>query len=391
MALYRGARLVEVCAGRLGPAVDILTEGERIVRIDAASPSQPPPGARVVSVEGLFVSPDLINTHERLATPPDRVFAESMMRKDLFGGVTAVRDMADDLRLVAELGRESRGAEIPGPDIVFAALMAGPAFKVLQASDIRRTQAEGKVGLIYGFQNLEVGPDLDRIDLFSDLGVRVAQLTYNPANRFGDGCMAPLNRGLTPLGRATVDRLNAARLMVDLSHSGERTCLDALSVSTRPISINHTGCRALADLPRNKTDAELRGVAEKGGFVGIYFMPYLTLSGQARAADVVAHIEHALRVCGEDHVGVGTDGDVTAIDDLEAYKARLAREIAGRAAAGIAATGEGANTYPFVLDLRGPEQFRKLAQLLLERGHSTRRIEKILGLNFLAFATEIWG
>jgi membrane dipeptidase len=179
--------------------------------------------------------------------------------------------------------------------------------------------------------------------------------------------------------------------MVDLSHSGERTCLDAIAASEGPISINHTGCRALTDLPRNKTDAELRGVAEKGGFVGIYFMPYLNLSGHAHAEDVVAHIDHAVNVCGEDHVGIGTDGSITAIDDLEAYKADLAAEIAGRAKAGIGATGERADTYPFAVDLRGVDQFRKLASLLKAKGYSTSRIDKILGANFVAFAREIWG
>jgi membrane dipeptidase len=162
-------------------------------------------------------------------------------------------------------------------------------------------------------------------------------------------------------------------------------------VSTQPISINHTGCRALIDLPRNKTDAELRGVAEKGGFVGIYFMPYLNPTGHAAAADVVAHIAHAVDVCGEDHVGIGTDGDVTTVDDLGVYNAHLAQEVAERAKIGIGATGERADTYPFVLDLRGVEQFRKLTALLKEKGWSQRRIEKILGLNFLTYARQVWG
>ncbi|HSZ51229.1 MAG TPA: membrane dipeptidase [Caulobacteraceae bacterium] len=264
--------------------------------------------------------------------------------------------------------------------------------KVNTADDILRAQRESKVGVFYGFQNtVQLGDKSQRADLFANLGVRVIQLTYNPANAVGDGSMAPQTRGLTSFGREVVERLNATRVMVDLSHSGERTCLDAISASKAPISINHTGCRALADLPRNKTDAELRGVAEKGGFVGIYFMPYLTLSGHPSAEDVVAHVDHAVNVCGEDHVGIGTDGDVSAIDDLDAYRARLAAEIAGRAAAGIGATGERADTYPFVVDLRGPDQFRKLARLLKARGYSERRIDKILGLNFVAYAREIWG
>ena len=264
--------------------------------------------------------------------------------------------------------------------------------KILSAADIRRAKAERKIGLLYGFQNgAMMGKDASRVDIFADLGVRVFQLTYNPANQLGDGSMAPENRGLTPFGREVVARLNTKRMMVDLSHSGEATCLDAARASTAPISINHTGCRAVANLPRNKTDAELRLVAERGGFVGIYFMPFLNLSGHAHAEDVVAHIDHAVTICGEDHVGIGTDGDVSQIDDLKAYEAVLAREIADRRAAGISAAGERPDTYPFTVDLRGPDQFRKLARLLAAKGYTPRRIEKILGQNFLRFAQDVWG
>ncbi len=264
--------------------------------------------------------------------------------------------------------------------------------KIWNAADIRRAHENGKIGLIYGFQNAAMmGDDASRVDIFADLGVRVIQLTYNPANQLGDGSMAPQNRGVSPFGREVIARLNDQRVMVDLSHSGEQTCLDAARVSRAPVSINHTGCRALVDLPRNKTDAELRLVAERGGFVGIYFMPFLNRSGHASADDVVAHIEHAVKICGEDHVGIGTDSDVSQIDDLEAYKAELAKEIATRRAAGISAAGERPDTYPFVLDLRGPDQFRKLARLLKAKGYSQTRIEKILGLNFLRYAELIWG
>ncbi len=269
---------------------------------------------------------------------------------------------------------------------------AGDLLKVLTAADIRRARAEKKIGLIYGFQNgAMMGNDASRVDVFAGLGVRVFQLTYNPANQLGDGSMAPENRGLTPFGRAVVARLNECRVMVDLSHSGERTCLEAARVSKAPISINHTGCRAVTDLPRNKTDAELRLVAEKGGFVGIYFMPFLNASGHVHAADVVAHIDHAVNVCGEDHVGIGTDGPVTQIDDLQAYQAQLAKEIEQRRRAGISAAGERPDTYPFAVDLRGPQQFHRLAQLLAQKGYSSGRIDKILGLNFLRYAETVWG
>ena len=264
--------------------------------------------------------------------------------------------------------------------------------KVLTTADIARAKAERKIGVIYGFQNAAMmGDDPKRVDIFADMGVKIIQLTYNLPNQLGDGSMGKEGRGLTPFGRQVVERLNANKVMVDLSHSGRQICLDAARASKQPISINHTGCRALTDLPRNKTDEELRLVAEKGGFVGIYFMPFLAADGQAHAADVVAHIEHALKVCGEDHVGIGTDGGTTQIDDLKAYAAALAKENAERRAAGISAPGESATTYPFVIDLRGPDQFRKLARMLSARGHSRARIEKIMGLNFIRYGKEVWG
>ena len=264
--------------------------------------------------------------------------------------------------------------------------------KVLGTADLHRAHEQRRVGVIYGFQNaVAVGDDLDRIGVFDERGVRVVQLTYNQANHIGDGSMAPGNRGLSRFGHQVVERLGEHRIMVDLSHSGERTCLEVARLSRLPVSVNHTGCRALADLPRNKTDEELRLVVERGGFVGIYFMPFLTLSGHARAADVVEHIAHAVNVCGEDAVGIGTDGTVTAIDDLDAYRSHLAHEVAERAKAGIGATGERADTYPFVVDLRGVDQFKTLARMLKARGHKQARIDKILGLNFVAYAREIWG
>ena len=264
--------------------------------------------------------------------------------------------------------------------------------RVLTADDILRAKREGKIGIIYGVQNgAMVGDRPERIDLFADLGLRVVQLTYNPENRLGGGAVAPARTPLSPLGREVIVRCNARRVMVDLSHSGFRTCFEAARASTRPISINHTGCRALNDVPRNKSDEELRAVASKGGFVGIYFMPFLNPTSRATAEDVVAHIDHAVNVCGEDHVGLGTDGGTTGIDDLTAYRGFVRQQIENRRKAGIGAPGENADTLPLVLDLMGPGQFDKLAGLLSRRGYSGRRIDKILGLNFLAFAREIWG
>ena len=269
---------------------------------------------------------------------------------------------------------------------------AADLVKIHTAADIQAAEKSGKIGVIYGFQNgAMMGRDASRAGIFADLGVRVIQLTYNPANQIGHGCMSVEDGCLSAFGHEVVESLNGSRIMVDLSHSGTQTCLDAACASQAPVSINHTGCRAMTDLPRNKSDEELRLVASKGGFVGIYFMPFLKSDGHPGAEDVAAHIDHAIDVCGEDHVGIGTDGSATPIDDLGAYGAYLAKQVEDRRKSGLGATGERAGSYPFVADLRGVDQFRKLSHLLKAHGHPEARIEKILGLNFLRFARDVWG
>jgi membrane dipeptidase len=275
---------------------------------------------------------------------------------------------------------------------VLIAQHAADLIKVLTTEDIRQAKAQHRIGVILGFQNSAMmGNHAERVDIFADLGVRVIQLTYNGANALGGGALSPSGAGLTPFGHQVIERLNAKRVIVDLAHSGEQTCLDAARASRHPIAISHTGCRALTDLPRNKTDEELRLVASRGGFVGIYFMPFLTTGRNATSDDVVAHIEHAVQVCGEDHVGIGTDGSFTPVDDLEAYRRSLAEEIASRRAKGVSAPGERPDIFPFAIDMRGPDQLRQLADKLARRGYGATRIEKILGLNFVRYAREVWG
>ena len=273
----------------------------------------------------------------------------------------------------------------------FIAAHAGALRRVLGVADIAAASAAGQVGVIYGFQNTEMlGRELDRVRLFAKMGVRVIQLTYNGRNAVGDGATVPDDQGLSRFGAEVLERLQAEGVLVDLSHSSEKTCLDALALAQRPLAITHSACRAVADHPRNKSDAELRLLADRGGVIGMYFMPYLRLAGQPVAADLVAHLEHAISVCGEDHVGLGTDGGTTGHDDMTAYRRQLEDEIARRRRMGIGAPGETAEVCTFLPDLCGPTQFQRLADLLAARGHSERRIEKILGGNFRRLMTESW-
>lgn len=125
--------------------------------------------------------------------------------------------------------------------------------------------------------------------------------------------------------------------------------------------------------------------------MGVYFMPYLSPGRQHMAADIVAHIEHAINVCGEDHVGIGTDNSVTAIDDTPAYLAEHRKDVENRKKLGVGAPNESPDIVLIPPDLMGPIQYEVLASMLSSRGHSDARIEKILGGNFMRLFGEVWG
>ena len=259
------------------------------------------------------------------------------------------------------------------------------------SADIAGAKSSGRLGLIYGFQDATpIAEDLTRVDTFAELGVRVFQLTYNRRNLVGDGCLEPGNAGLSSFGLELVERLNERQLLIDLSHGGERTTREAIAASKVPLAISHTGCATLVPLPRNKTDSELKALADKGGVAGIYLMPFLRRAGQPSAQDLLAHIEHAIKVCGEDHVGIGTDGGISPIKFDAAYRRKFAAEVAERRAHGISAPGERPDVYTFLPDLNSADRFARIGGLLAQRGHSAARIEKILGGNFARLFDAVW-
>ncbi len=228
------------------------------------------------------------------------------------------------------------------------------------------------------------------MDTFRNLGVRIFQLTYNRRNLVGDGCLEPGNAGLSQFGRQFIARLNERKALVDLSHAGERTTLEAVDASKAPIAISHTGCAALAANPRNKTDNELRKLADKGGYVGMYMMPFLRTQGQPMAGDLVRHLDHAIDICGEDHVGVGTDGGISPVEVTPEFKKSFAEEINQRRKLGISAPGEQPDVYTFLPDLNTADRFDRLAVLLSAHKYPDARIEKVLGGNFARLLQTVW-
>lgn len=263
---------------------------------------------------------------------------------------------------------------------------------VRSGGDLERARREGTLGLIYGFQGTEsLGEDIERIPMFRERGVRVIQLTHNRRNLVGDGCMEPGDAGLSNFGRHVVERLNAEKIVVDLAHGSARTMAEGIAASRAPPLISHTGCRALADLPRNTHDATLRALADKGGVAGIIFWPYLRTDTQPMAEDVIRHIEHAVKVCGEDHVGIGTDTGIAPIERTPAFEQDNREWVAGAVEDGVFDRGRPPDLYTFIPDLNTAGRFDTLASLLSKRGHSGARIEKILGGNFARVFAEVWG
>jgi membrane dipeptidase len=263
--------------------------------------------------------------------------------------------------------------------------------RVRTAADIAGAKSAGRLGLIYGFQDgVAFDTDLARLDEFRRLGIRIVQPTYNRRNLLGDGCLEPANAGLSKAGVEAIERMNQLGILVDLSHCGRKTAADAIRHSQKPVAFTHTGSAALADHPRNRTDAELRAVADKGGVSGIYFMPFLNIGKQPTAVDVILHLEHMIKVAGEDHVSIGTDGGLSAETVDQRFKDNFAKSVRARRAAGISAPGETEEGYLFAAELNTPRRLETLADMLLSKGHSSTRVEKILGRNLLRVLSETW-
>ena len=260
------------------------------------------------------------------------------------------------------------------------------------AADILKAKREKKFGIILGTQDTSmVGAQLDRLAQLKKDGVMTVQLTYNLQNLSGDGSLEPTNGGLSNLGRDTIRRIESEKLLLDLAHGGARTIDEAIAYAKRPLVISHTGARALMDHPRNVADATMKAVADKGGVVGVYFMPYLRADMHPAAADVIAHVEHVAKVVGEDHIGIGTDNGVLPLNLDPASKKRLDDWQRERIRLGIAAPGEAVGVYPYVAEYNSVDRYRRFAADLARRGWSQTRLEKLMGGNFLRVYRDAWG
>lgn len=262
---------------------------------------------------------------------------------------------------------------------------------VRKHSEIALAKRDGKLGLLPGFQYTSfLEEDAGRIDLFRKLGVRIMQLTYNNHGLFGGGCLDPRDSGLTPAGVAALSKMNQLGVAADLSHSGYRTTADAISASSKAVLITHSGCAAVYAHPRNKPDDILKSLADRGGYFGVYLMPYLVASPTVPTRrHVLDHLVHAINVCGADQVGIGSDGSIQKVVLTPTQIANFNADMARRKQLHIGAPGE--DRYPYVPDLNGPDHMQIIAEELDRRGQPSSTIEKVLGSNFQRILGEVWG
>ncbi len=257
--------------------------------------------------------------------------------------------------------------------------------KATSLADIDKAQKEGKLAIFYLFQNsTQFGRDLDQVDKFYDLGVRISQITYNHQNWAGAGCKERTDAGLTYFGLELVEKMNDIGMLIDLSHANMTTMADTIKASRVPVSISHTTCYALNPNERNTTDENLKLLADKGGVVGMgQIRPFISKKREGAYELYIDHIMHAIKVAGEDHVCIGSDRDHRVIEMSDDYIAELKAE-------------EGPNfhieDWPLFMDeLNGPRRMETIWDSLQARKLSSITIEKVMGKNLYRLYKEVIG
>ena len=257
--------------------------------------------------------------------------------------------------------------------------------KATGIKDIEQTKEKGRRAVILNFQNTtHIGTDLDKLDFFYNLGVRIIQLTYNTRNFVGDGCTERTDAGLSDFGIQVVKRMNELGILIDLSHCGHKTTMDAIEISTEPVAFTHAFCRKLHEHDRGKTDEELKALAEKGGYCGIVVVPFFIAKENPLLDHFLDHLEHAIEIMGIDKVGVGTDWGAVYPEPLLARLNEEVKRIGFREEHNV-------DWRAVTKGFKDWRDWPNITYGLVSRGYSDQEIKGILGGNFLKSFREVVG
>ncbi|MBT6275145.1 MAG: membrane dipeptidase [Chromatiales bacterium] len=256
--------------------------------------------------------------------------------------------------------------------------------KIYTADDIRAAKEAGKVGIILGWQNTSaLGTDIRNLQIFHELGVRVVQMTYNTQNLAGSGCWESRDSGLSDFGRHAIEEMNRLGILIDLSHVGPLTSQQTIEHSSKPVAYTHC-CPMLKEHARNKTDDQLRAVAERGGFVGFAsYTPFLPKGPDTTIDDCVEAMNYLINLVGETAVGIGTDW---VQDQDVAFYDYLCRD----KGVGRPTTPPYTQVPPMPKGLETLGVFGNFIPAMERAGWSETRIRGVLGENWLRFLEEAW-
>ena len=256
--------------------------------------------------------------------------------------------------------------------------------RIDSAEDLASVHGSGRTGILIGLQTSSHFHTLDDVNQFYWLGQRVSQLTYNSRNMIGNGATERVDGGISDFGVAIVERMNEIGMAVDVSHSGDRTTLDACEVSSRPVLFTHSNSRVLSGgHPRTKTDEAIRAMAATGGVMGMTGVRMFVKDREPTTIeDYIDHFDHVRDLVGVEHLGVGSDVDLHGYDDMppDEYEA-------------LKAAYKDSYAFRDKIDIEGvdhPKRMFDLTEALIRRGYTDDHIRGILGGNFQRVLGEIW-
>jgi membrane dipeptidase len=241
--------------------------------------------------------------------------------------------------------------------------------KVQRADDILSARQCGAIGFLPTVEHLAMGAELHHIDVLYGMGVRLAGLTYSRKTYVGDGQFERTDCGLSDLGIAAIERMNDLGMIVDLSHAGARTALEAIEQSRAPVVFSHNAAKAIWPTNRTRADEDFVACAAKGGLIGVTAVPNsLSDAPDQDIACVLDHYDYLVKLVGVDHVAIGTDTIVG--DHVGFHKVAMGRDVTGR-------------TFPapYLNGLESPADGKNIIRGLIARGYDDEAIRKIAGQN----------
>lgn len=256
---------------------------------------------------------------------------------------------------------------------------------VTRTEEILEAKQEGKQAVMYQLEPQTIGRKLERIEIAYGLGVRMMLLTFNTKNYLGDGCTAKTDSGLSYLGIEVVERLNDMGILIDLSHCGIQTTMDAIKYSKDPVLFNHTGARLLnPPVARLKWDEQLTALADKGGVVGISAIPnQLSSEPEQGIEDMLNHIDYVKNLVGVDHVAIGLDNIFG--DQVANHRKMAASKEVDLRKSGMNLAAD------YMYGIESPLEWRNIIRGLISKGYTDEEIEKIIGGNALRVIEQVVG